>query len=337
MLSFWQSFVRHRPDIIVFVKSELDAFPPYAYAAAKLSGMRRIVAIERKIGDARGRLGRTRGNGHRTSRLDRVGGWLGQRVTPLTRPELYCDTIVCIGHSLREQLVRQFDYPVERLDVVSNGVDVKEFAGRNGTGGVRDRWNLKPDDDVVVSVGRLDEASGVDVLLQALASICPGRPRCKCLVVGSGSAESEFRAQARNLGLSAHVTFTGYVTDVKSILHSSDIFVSPSRADRIRRAALEAMASGLPCVVTDACGRDGISHGDDGIVVKAGSVPELAGAIRYLLRDRQERLRIGDNARRTVQAGFSIDDTVDELIRIMLGPPAVARGVRDGLWGVLAK
>jgi glycosyltransferase involved in cell wall biosynthesis len=183
-------------------------------------------------------------------------------------------------------------------------------------------------------VTRFERAKGVDVLLQAMALIAPQHPGCRCVIVGTGPLESELRALSEALDLSKSVIFVGYAPDVRPYLEAADIFVLPSRREGLPLAVLEAMACGLPCVVTDAGGNsEAVSHGRSGLVVKADSAAELADAITQLLRNKEERRRLGANARKRVEQEFNTDETMARIAAVLLGESAgSAVESLDAIW-----
>lgn len=158
---------------------------------------------------------------------------------------------------------------------------------------VRRSLGIPADVRVVTSVGRLSEQKRMDVLLRALALL---EPEVHALVVGEGKDRSTLEALARDRGVAERVTFTGHRTEGGCLLAATDLYVQCSAWEGICLAVLEAMAAGLPCVVTDLpalCE----AVGDDASVVPVSDPQALARSIRVALDDpiaaagRGERLR----------------------------------------------
>ncbi|MEA2466947.1 MAG: glycogen synthase, partial [Thermoleophilaceae bacterium] len=124
-----------------------------------------------------------------------------------------------------------------------------------------------PHERLVLLVGRLVYEKGFQIALEALPGLIERLGDVRFLVAGSGTAEDELRAQAASLGLDVHGTFLGWIGD--DVLHSlyriSDLTVGPSIYEPFGLVALEAMASGCPCLVADTGGLREVVP-DDGTV-----------------------------------------------------------------------
>jgi len=135
----------------------------------------------------------------------------------------------------------------------------------------------------------------IDVLLDALARVAVKALAFRCIIVGGGLADA-LSSQCTRLGLSSRVSFVGHAEDVRPYLEAADCLVLSSENDGFPLALTEAMASGLPCIATNAGGNaEAVVHGSTGSIVSRNSTGELAGAIEYLLVHREERRTIGAN------------------------------------------
>jgi glycosyltransferase involved in cell wall biosynthesis len=110
-------------------------------------------------------------------------------------------------------------------------------------------------------------------VLEALALVSRKHRRCRCLIVGRGPLEDELRAKSRELGLSESVRFLGFSEDVRPYLETADVYVSASEKEGLPLALVEAMACGLPTVVTDISGHsEAVLQGRTGFLVPPSSV-----------------------------------------------------------------
>ena len=157
----------------------------------------------------------------------------------------------------------------------------------------------------VITVGRLVDQKGLDVLLAAWSRASPALPGWRLAIMGSGPLEDELKARARTLGIEDSVDWLGHVADPFPLLRGADFFVLTSRFEGTPNALLEAMACGLPAVVSDAspgpCELVG-SDEDAGLIVPVEDWAATAQAIVRLGRDENLRSRLGQAARERVRA-----------------------------------
>src|SRR5205807_2460523 len=145
-----------------------------------------------------------------------------------------------------------------------------------------------PDEKLVLLVGRLVYEKGFQTALEALPAVIRRVPGVRFLVAGSGTHESELKAQAQRLGLTDHGTFLGWIGD--DVLHSlyriANLVVVPSIYEPFGLVALEAMASGCPCLVADTGGlREVVPHGDVGLRFRSRDPRSLARMLQRMLTD----------------------------------------------------
>jgi glycosyltransferase involved in cell wall biosynthesis len=153
----------------------------------------------------------------------------------------------------------------------------------------------------------LEAQKGVDTLVEALATLPVEELGLHLLLVGDGSMRGEIEALVRARALEGHVRFLSFRNDVETILGASDMFVLPSRFEAMPIALVEAMAAGLPSVVSDVGDNAAVvARGALGLVVAPGDVKALAGAIEVLARDTDKRRTMGARAQEAA-AGYSAE------------------------------
>jgi glycosyltransferase involved in cell wall biosynthesis len=146
----------------------------------------------------------------------------------------------------------------------------------------------------IICVANLRPEKRHDLLIQAFASAVRQHPDAELILVGDGPLRTQLEDQVRELNLTARVTFTGAVTDVWPLLADADVFALSSQYETLGIAVLEAMAAGLPAVVTGVGGLvDVVEPGETGLLVPAGRPDEFAAALIQLLDSPAERLRMG--------------------------------------------
>ena len=178
--------------------------------------------------------------------------------------------------------------------MIPNGIDPSELVPVDDLDTLRARF-AEPDERLVLLVGRLVYEKGFQLALEALPGLIERLGNVRFIVAGSGTAEQELRAQAHELGLDEHGTFLGWIGD--DVLHSlyriADLTVVPSIYEPFGLVALEAMASGCPCLVADTGGlREVVPNEDVGLRFRSRDPDSLGQMAERLLTDEQLRDRL---------------------------------------------
>ena len=175
----------------------------------------------------------------------------------------------------------------------------------------------------VLAVARLVPQKGLDVLIRAFASLPESvRDGWSLTLVGDGPELATLQALASDAGLRDLVHFEGFRSDPLVFMRRASIFALPSRFEGMPNALLEAMAAGLPSVVTDASPGplEMVCNGHQGLVVPTDDVSAFAAALQQLMLDGDLRNRCGVAARTTLRA---LDwDVVESHWRSVLALPA---------------
>ncbi len=206
--------------------------------------------------------------------------------------------------------------------MIPNGVDPNDLRPSGDLKALRSDF-AAPHEKLVLLVGRLVYEKGFQLALDALPGVIERVGDVRFLVAGSGTHEAELRSQAQRLGLSEHGTFLGWIGD--DVLHSlyriADLCVVPSIYEPFGLVALEAMASGCPCIVADTGGlREVVPVGERvGLRFNGGDAEHLGVMIERLLVDDRLRDRLVTEASEHVLR-FDWDDIAQR-----------TRGIYDGL------
>jgi glycosyltransferase involved in cell wall biosynthesis len=177
-----------------------------------------------------------------------------------------------------------------RAELVGNGVDCARYAPPAAAerAAARAALGLAPDAPCVVTCGRLVARKDVDCALAALARL----PGATLLVCGDGPRAGALRERAAALGIGTRVRWLGMLADTRPALHAADVFVHASRSEGLPNALLEALACGLPAVVSDIPG-----HEDGTLRFPPGDDAALATRLALLLADGAARAAEGRAAR----------------------------------------
>jgi len=145
---------------------------------------------------------------------------------------------------------------------------------------------------------------GVDVLAKAFVKVANANPDVNLILLGGGSEGSRIRQLLMHGGVLDRVHFGGHVSqaDLPRWYHMADLYISPSHVDGSSVSLMEALASGLPCLVSDIPGnREWIDNGVNGWLFRDGDVDDLAGKISSAIKDRKSFEKIGARARKTAE------------------------------------
>jgi glycogen(starch) synthase len=223
---------------------------------------------------------------HPQSHIHGVERWITNRA----------DRVIACSYYMREQVADIFAVEEERVVVIPNGIDPDDLQPQNGAELERLRAQFAaPDERLVLLIGRLVYEKGFQLALEAMPRLVQEVPGTRFLVAGSGTHEAELRRQAADLGLDDHGTFLGWIGD--DVLHSlyriADVCVVPSIYEPFGLVALEAMASGCPCIVADTGGlREVVPHEEAGLRFRARDPQALGEMVERVLTDAALRDRL---------------------------------------------
>jgi len=226
-------------------------------------------------------------------------GWVGKHPQSYihrieTRMAKRADGVITCSHYMRGHVADVFGIDEARVEVIPNGIDPEDLVAVDDLAALRARF-AAPDERLVLLIGRLVYEKGFQVALDALPSVIERVGGVRFLVAGSGTHEQELRKQARRLGLMEHGTFLGWIGD--DVLHSlyriADLCVIPSLYEPFGIVALEAMASGCPCIVADTGGlREIVAGHEVGLRFRRRDPRSLARMMERVLTDAALRERL---------------------------------------------
>jgi glycosyltransferase involved in cell wall biosynthesis len=231
----------------------------------------------------------------------------------LTAPLLAADRVVAVSHAAKAFLVRAVPRLDARIQVVYNGLDAPCVNFPSPLDSVPARLAV---------IGRLSRNKGHDLAIAA-ASVLVAKGRNITLEVagaafaGYEAVEQDLRESVVALGLGDRVTFTGFCSDVWSLLGRTDIVLAPSRTDSLPLVVIEAMLAGRPIVAADVGGmRELISHGRSGLLVAREDVGALVSSVEILLDDPHAARRLGAHARSEATERFTSERFGKQIVAI---------------------
>jgi phosphatidylinositol alpha-1,6-mannosyltransferase len=221
------------------------------------------------------------------------------------------------------QIVADFGVAPENLQILHPCVERSKF-GAQLTQETQLTGTRFSDKKLFMTVGRLIERKGHDVVLRALPTIIDQIPDAHYLIVGSGPNEIRLRQVVTELGVSDAVTFTGYVPDDKlsSFYHGCKLFVMVSREieengdmEGFGIVYLEANLFGKPVIAGASGGvEDAVINGETGFLVNPTDETAVANAIIHLLKDSELATRLGQQGQERVLREFDCDTAVEKFL-----------------------
>jgi L-malate glycosyltransferase len=158
---------------------------------------------------------------------------------------------------------------------------------------------------------------GVDVLAKAFVKVANINPNVNLILLGGGSQGAKIRQILMNGGVMERVHFGGHVAqaDLPRWYHMGDLYISPSHVDGSSVTLMEALASGLPCLVSDISGnREWIEEGVNGWLFRDGDVGDMAEKMLFAIKNRKSFRKIGEAARKTAEEKADWRKNFDKLL-----------------------
>ncbi len=211
-----------------------------------------------------------------------------------------------------------------RIEVIPNGVDLQRYqpvrddAERSG---MRRDLGIREDAQVLLSIGAIHPRKGIDLLLEAWVSLARRYPDAQLYLIGmrhdlNAPKLAEFKYRVDELlaasGAADRAHFLDYIDNVDAYLKAADILVFPSRREGMPNAVLEAMASGLPCILAPFIGLSpDFGRPNEEYLPTAHDPEAITRAVARLLDDADLRQRLAANGRHWVQDTMNVEDMLD--------------------------
>ncbi len=222
----------------------------------------------------------------------------------------------------QEQWSARYRLPKENSRVIYNGVDQTHFnstAVAETREQLRWRYGFPPDAFIAITVGQLRPEKRQTDLIRAVAALVSRGLQIHALLVGEGSERGAIERCIADLGVGDRVQLVGAAAEVRPLLKAADTFVLTSTAvETFSNAALEAMAMGLPVILSQIGGAaEMVEAGENGFLYSPGNVTELAGHIAALAGNKALTREIGAAAAARVQDSFCFTRMLDEYCSLL--------------------
>jgi glycosyltransferase involved in cell wall biosynthesis len=229
--------------------------------------------------------------------------------------------IIAVSPAVASQLLAAAIVPAEKISVVLNGIDVARFVRARGEFDRRrflESWKLSADTLLVGTVGELTPLKGQEEFLRAAAQILQQVPNAYFIIAGiDHSPAKKYQTRTSHLieelKLTGHARLVGWLEDLAQLYCALDVFVSASHTESFGLAIAEAMASSTAVVATETAGaRELVKAGETGLLVPIADTDQLAGAILRLLKNEDERIRLGKSAQQFAATNFALERMIAE-------------------------
>lgn len=239
------------------------------------------------------------------------------------------DRVIAVCTRGKEQLIRNGLDP-KKIRVIFNAVDPAVWSVPEKST-LREEFGIGEDEFVMLCASRFAGDKGHRYLVDSLALLrtLTDRP-FRMVLAGDGPLLEETKAQVQRLGLQENVVFAGFRQDIKNLFCGSDLYVNSSQHEALSFLILEALASGLPAIVTDMGGNNDIVNekAGCGILVEYDNPKSMTGAMKTLMEDKELLARYREGARRIVEEKFHIRIMLQKTYEVyeaaMAGGPAEA-------------
>lgn len=224
------------------------------------------------------------------------------------------DYIMVLSQTMRHNLATTFPVKEKKLRIVNLGIDLKSFCPDSVDSALmRKEWQIPKEAFLVGVVGRLDPAKRQDLVVKALAQLKDKIPHLHLVVVGAespglnGSYVQSLEQTVRELDFGENVSIVGAETRIPEVMASLDLFVMPSKEEAFGLVALEAMAMGVPTLLSKAGSAAELARGGRAELFRPGDAFDLSRKIRNLYRNTKYRTKMAEKALSYVHSNFSVE------------------------------
>ena len=228
----------------------------------------------------------------------------------------YTDMLITMNAEDYDLAVNKF-HAKKTMRIHGVGINVSSYGKEHfDIAEVKEELGIPKDAKVMMSVGELNDNKNHATVIKALGIIKDSSYHY--VICGKGENDGKLQELAKTVGLSERLHLMGFRTDIPRILSAADVYVFPSRREGLPVALMEAMATGLPGVVSDIRGnRDLVSEGENGYLVPSDSEEAYAVKIKEIMGDAELRNKLGAESRKKV-VDFDRSKVCEEMKNIYL-------------------
>lgn len=203
-----------------------------------------------------------------------------------------------------------------RIQVIENGVEIDQYGVSWNRAATKRTVGLDPDRKYLIHAARHHPVKDQKTLLGGFALAAADLPHVDLLMVGDGVLRNDLERMASELHIAHRVKFLGVRNDVPDLMRASDVFVLSSLSEAASLTLIEAMATGLPSVITNVGGNPEIArHEVEALLYPRGDREGLASCLRRVFTDATLARQLGTSARARAEGRYQLDGTIEEYYR----------------------
>jgi len=222
--------------------------------------------------------------------------------------------IITVGKEVARRLTKWYHYPPWKIVTIYHGIDLTKFRpDETVRNNLRKQYGIMSHETILISTARLSEEKRLDRLINAFHAVAGEFPHCQLILIGNGPLEKELIAQAQENSTKNRILFLGFKENVADYLKMSDVFVLTSDIEGLSNAMIEAMATGLVCVVTDVPGAsEAIQNNVTGFVVERSEQGVCEGLRAALSMTREDCKIMTETAATFIHKNFDINNGIQK-------------------------
>ena len=231
----------------------------------------------------------------------------------------YTDCLITINNE--DYKIAKEKFKAKHVEIINGvGIDTSKFTPQTLEKKLqlRKEYGFSEKDFILIFVGELNHNKHQDMLINVVHRLKDKIPNIKLLLVGKGKMHDKYAQLVNKLGIEKYVEFLGYRNDVPNLMLISDIAVSSSRREGLPVNVMEAMATGLPLVVTNCRGnRDLVISGTNGYVVNIDDIESFSNEINKLYKSKNNRELFGKASLKIIKE-YSLEKVIVQMRKIYL-------------------
>lgn len=227
----------------------------------------------------------------------------------------YTDTLITINQEDYDTVISK-NFKSKKIVLVNGvGINLEKFQPQTEYKklSLREEYGYDKDEFILIYAGELSYRKHQDLIIDAAAKLKDRIPKLKILLVGSGDLEEKYKKHIEDLDVGDEVKLLGFRKDIDNLMNIADLAVSASRQEGLPVNVMEAMATGLPLVVTDCRGnRDLVKNNENGYVVGIDDANAFANKVEELYKSEEKREKFSKESLDNIKK-YSLENVLNEM------------------------